>query len=207
MLSVASELRSGDVDPAAWNALLAFLDRGRGDRGGAYVEVRRRLQFFFEWKGCAAAPELADEVLNRVAAKLAAGEEIHTSEPLRYVLGVARLVSLEAYRRMGKQRAEDEGAHVAADDRDERLDGERRLAALEACLDGLPARARELLVRYHAHSAGRDADHRRELAEEWRLSANALRIRVHRLRDQMEGCVRARLETAEGAPSRPGSRR
>jgi DNA-directed RNA polymerase specialized sigma24 family protein len=206
MLSVASEPRSGDVDPAAWNALLAFLDRGRGDRGAAYVEVRRRLQFFFEWKGCAAAPELADEVLNRVAAKLAAGEEIHTGEPLRYVLGVARLVSLEAYRRMGKQRAEDE-AHVAADDRDERLDGERRLAALEACLDGLPARARELLVRYHAHSAGRDAEHRRELAEEWRLSANALRIRVHRLRDQMESCVRGRLEAADGAPARSGSRR
>jgi DNA-directed RNA polymerase specialized sigma24 family protein len=203
MLSVAPEPMPGDVDAAAWTALLDFLGGGRTDRGAAYVDARRRLQFFFEWKGCAGAPELADEVLNRVAAKLAAGERIHTGEPLRYVLGVARLVSLEAYRRMGKQRSDDGVAHVANDDGGERIDGERRLAALEACLESLPARARELLVRYHAHDGGRDAEHRRQLAEEWRLTANALRIRIHRLREQMEGCVRSRLD-ADGAGPRGG---
>jgi DNA-directed RNA polymerase specialized sigma24 family protein len=184
------ELRAG-VGPAAWDGLLAFLARGRGDAGIAYEELRRRLEFFFEWKGCVAASELADETLNRVAAKLAAGEDIRTEEPARYAFGVARFVYLEAVRH-GARRAE-AVRHDGASPADDVAQRDARLAALEACLEGLPPRTQQMLLRYHADDGRQRIDHRKQLADELGIEMNALRIRVHRVRSQIANCVRSRL--------------
>jgi len=197
-----------EVDAAAWDGLLAFLGRD-GDRGAAYEAVRRRLQLFFEWKGCPAAAELADETLNRVATKLAGGEVIRTEEPLRYVLGVARFVYLEAHKRMARHQPDDGATRAAVDDRSEQVDRETRLAALEACLDGLPPANRALLLRYHEDDGRQRIDHRKRLADEWKIPLNALRIRAHRLRAQIEECVQSRLEPRNGnaAPTTAPGRR
>lgn len=190
---IESEPRASGIAPEAWNGLLAFLGRGGGDGGAAYEEVRRRLQFFFEWKGCVGAAELADETLNRVATKLAAGEDIRTDEPGRYAFGVARFVYLEAVKRNARLvQAERSGA--APEPAEDAAQRERRLAALEACLDGLPPRTQQMVLRYHADDGRQRIDHRKQLADELGIALNALRIRVHRLRAQIEACVRARLD-------------
>lgn len=184
------------IAPQAWQDLLAFLAQGRGDGGAAYEELRRRLQFFFEWKGCAGAAELADETLNRVAAKLAAGEEIRTDEPSRYAFGVARFVYLETVKRNARL-AQAERSGSAAEPADDAVQREARLAALEACLDSLPPRTQDLVLRYHADDGRQRIDHRKQLADELGIALNALRIRVHRLRAQIEACVRARLDRTD----------
>lgn len=177
----------------AWSELLAFLARGGGDQGAAYRELRGRLQFFFEWKGCPGAPELADETLNRVAAKLAAGEAIHTDDPRRYAFGVARFVYLEAVKRTARHIPVERHEPSPAPDSDAQQ-RELRLAALDACLATLPARTQQLLLRYHADDGRDRIDDRKRLADELGIAMNALRIRVHRVRAQIEDCVRTRLE-------------
>ncbi len=191
-MSVGTE-SAARIAPQAWQDLLAFLARGRGDGGAAYEELRRRLQFFFEWKGCVGAAELADETLNRVAAKLAAGGEIRTDEPSRYAFGVARFVYLETVKRNARL-AQAERSGSAAEPADDAVQREARLAALEACLDSLPPRTQDLVLRYHADDGRQRIDHRKQLADELGIALNALRIRVHRLRAQIEACVRARLD-------------
>jgi DNA-directed RNA polymerase specialized sigma24 family protein len=153
------------------------------------------LQFFFEWRGCAGAPELADETLNRVAAKLAAGEQIHTDDPRRYAFGVARFVYLEAVKRSARRAPAERADRAPALDRDgdDASEREARLAALEACLDTLPPRTQQILLRYHADDGRQGSDDRKRLADELGIALNALRIRAHRLRAQVENCVRSRL--------------
>lgn len=195
-----SDLRA-EVGSEAWAGLLAFLARGRADAGAAYEELRRRLQFFFEWRGLAAAPELADETLNRVAAKLAGGEDIRTDEPGRYAFGVARFVYLEAVKRNARRAAVGHDAGGQAEDAAQR---DARLAALEDCLDALPQRTQQMVLRYHAGD-GRRIDHRKQLASELGIALNALRIRVHRVRAQIADCVKARL-TADERTATPARR-
>lgn len=187
------EPRAGGIAAGAWSDLLAFLSRGHGDPGAAYEELRSKLQFFFEWKGCPGAPELADETLNRVAAKLAAGEDIQTDEPRRYAFGVARFVYLEALKRDARIAPGEHDAPAAPADPGDPARREARLAALEACLETLPPRTQQMLLRYHEDDGRQRIDHRKQLADELGIALNALRIRVHRVRAQIEACVRVRL--------------
>jgi len=209
-----SEAPTGGLAATAWSELLAFLARTGGDGGAAYEELRQRLQLFFEWKGCAAAPDLADETLNRVAAKLAAGEQIHTDEPRRYAFGVARFVYLEAIKRSARhapvERGDGAGLLDAPQRRgtdDDPAHREARLAALEACLDALPPRTQQMVLRYHEDGGRRRIDHRKRLADDLGIAMNALRIRIHRLRAQIEDCVRSRLARNESPRTATLSRR
>jgi DNA-directed RNA polymerase specialized sigma24 family protein len=195
--SIEVEAQVEVVSAEAWRGLLEFVGRGQGDAGAAYEELRRRLQFFFEWKGCAGAADLADETLNRVAVKLASGEDVRTDEPRRYAFGVARFVYLESIKRNARlARADSEVPAPAGDDAAHR---EARLAALEACLDTLPPRVQQMLLRYHEDDGRQRIDHRKQLADELGIALNALRIRVHRVRAQVEACVRARMARADRA--------
>lgn len=208
--AASTEPRRDGIAAAAWRELLAFLGRDGRDGGAAYEELRQRLQFFFEWKGCDGAPELADETLNRVAAKLAAGEQIHTDEPRRYAFGVARFVYLEAVKRRARHtQAERADRAVTSEDSpaDDAARREARLAALEACLNALPPQLQQILLRYHEDDGRQRIDQRKQLADEMGIALNALRIRVHRLRAQVEDCVRSRLGRTDriAAPVRTGS--
>lgn len=200
MVARSTQPREDGLAATAWSELLAFLARGGRDGGAVYEELRQRLQFYFEWKGCADAPALVDDTMNRIAAKLASGEQIHTDEPRRYAFGVARFVYLEAVKRGALHVADDRRAGVAAGaETDEPVQREARLAALEACLGQLPPHTQQLLLRYHEDDGRQRIDHRKRLADELGIALNALRIRVHRIRAQIEACVRARLTRAEHA--------
>jgi DNA-directed RNA polymerase specialized sigma24 family protein len=199
--AIEPEPRGAGIAAAAWSELIAFLARGGRSGGAAYEDLRQRLQLFFEWKGCGGAPDLADETLNRVAAKLAAGEQIVTDEPWRYAFGVARFVYLEAVKRNARHTQVERGdsAEPRDGDRDAAAQREARLAALEACLGALPPRTQQMLLRYHEDDGRQRIDHRKQLADELGIALNALRIRVHRVRLQIEDCVRSRLARTDRA--------
>ena len=78
--------------------LLHWLDEGTNSDGQRYLEVRRRLELYFDRKNCVAPAELADETLNRVAKKLEENGEITDVVPLQYCYIVAKYVFLETLR-------------------------------------------------------------------------------------------------------------
>jgi DNA-directed RNA polymerase specialized sigma24 family protein len=188
-------IRPDSRDPQLWHLILPLLDPDPTIAGERYELVRARLIRLFEWHGYGAADELADRTIDRVAGKLASGEIVRSEDVYRYFAGVARLVGLEAGRDERRtQRAVHEGL-PAGDDRDERAARERRLTALDKCLGRLSHDNRELVLEYYRDSAGRHIDTRKTLSERLGIPVNALRIRVHRLRKQLESCVRMRLGT------------
>jgi DNA-directed RNA polymerase specialized sigma24 family protein len=60
---------------------------------------------------------------------------------------------------------------------------------LQQCLKLLAEDQRDLLLDYHVNNKKAKIDLHRRMAEELDLSANALRLRVHRLRVGLEKCV------------------
>jgi hypothetical protein len=98
MRDAASGGRSQSRNPEQLSRLLLRLDPDVAHAWERYADIRNRLAKFFEWNHCLRSEDLADEVLDRVAAK-PDSEEIREVE--KYSLGVARFVCLEAHKGSG----------------------------------------------------------------------------------------------------------
>jgi DNA-directed RNA polymerase specialized sigma24 family protein len=146
--------------------------------GVAYCELVRRLTEFFRRRGEPAPAEAADETVDRIAARLTVGEKIDHLE--RYTMGVARLVSLERYRRRNREheavvRFQEEHEATEAPD-------EAEFELQSHCLSRLPEHERSLLLAYYEECAGYTRfQRRRELASRLGVSISQLRLRIHRL--------------------------
>lgn len=172
-----------------FDALLAHLGADREVAARRYEEIRRRLVRLFEWRGCEAADDLADETIDRVARRLAGGLVVQSGDPYRYFCGVAHRIHLEVLRERRRERRalerESWTPPPAPDD-----DADERLACLHRCLGGLAPPQRTLILDYHRVERGAGKiDERRRLAERLGLPLNALRIRAHRIRRGLEECI------------------
>lgn len=185
-------------DPGpGWELLLAALDPDRDAAARAYEGLRERLVQRFVWRGADDAMALADQTFDRVAEKLASGEEV--LDVVGFALGVARFVELEAARRGRTKRAAlNAERRTPAADPAEDIEEERRLAALRGCLARLSEGDRRVMLDYHQGRGQERIDRRRGLAEALAVGLNALRIRVHRLRARLQRCVEKNLERKGG---------
>lgn len=188
----------------AFTRLLEWLDEGVDSQGERYLEMRRRLIWYFDRRNRTTPEELADETLNRVARTLEHSGVIAITPPARYCYVVARFVLLEDIRKRehGHVRLDDPrnsdahiGAALAPDARTTALeehteaDNEQRLACLERCLLKLKPDQRELILEYYQDTRREKIDRRRDMAKRLGISMNALAIRACRIRDLLEACV------------------
>jgi DNA-directed RNA polymerase specialized sigma24 family protein len=168
-----------------------------------YDNLRRRLAKFFGWNRCTGPEDLADEVLDRVAAK-SSSEEILEID--KYSFGVARFICLEAHKKMQHETHSEDlpsgentwpDAHNLPAEIVDRLYQERRLACLRQCLASLMPGDRELVIQYYSAEEEKQKTFRRKLAEKAGLKLGTLRVRTNRLREQFEGCVKRCLEARQ----------
>lgn len=171
----------------AFDKLLAALAEDRESAGEKYLEIRNNLIRFFEWRGAPFPEDHADETINRVAKRLAEGEEIRN--PAGYCTGVARMLLLE----INKERAREQQAlgemassPVAASDAAE---SEGHIECLRACLQSLSADNRELIIEYYQGEKGTKIENRRRLTERFKVPVNTLRMRALRLREKLQECL------------------
>jgi DNA-directed RNA polymerase specialized sigma24 family protein len=172
----------------AFDKLLLALGGGDRESGGEkYLEIRTNLMRFFDWRGCSFPEDHADETINRIARKVADGEEI--INPSGYAMGVARLLLLEILKsRQREQSALTEmgssgEAYVTADD------GEERVVCLRSCLQTLSNENRELILEYYQGEKSEKIQNRKKLMERLGIPVNTLRMRALRLRERLQGCV------------------
>jgi RNA polymerase sigma factor (sigma-70 family) len=192
-----------ELDAEAFSALLRRLDPEPERAGAEYVRIYQRLTKFFECRGCVWPADLADETINRVARRIHEGEEIHADNPIRYFYGVARNVLREHFEHEGREFLPLDELLPAEHPRDDpdavnetvaaRWRQERLLDCLSRCLQELPAESRKLLLAYHEGEKRARIEHRQELAERLGITANALKVRVFRLRQSLERRVNERM--------------
>src|SRR4051812_15575571 len=137
--------RRWGLSEQAFNRMLANLGEDRESSAERYESIRRRLIQFFAWEASVFPEDAADEVLDRVAKRLEAGEQIDDME--RYALGVARFVRME-------ERQETQRKRLAIAQRPSAVDSgseaDHALDCLETCLEQLPPETRVLLTDYYA---------------------------------------------------------
>ena len=145
---------------------------------------------FFDCRGCADAEGLADETINRVIRQITSLTSKFDGEPARYFYGVAHYVHLEYLekhvKRDGGPLTEAMPAPVVSAQAEEK---ELKLACLDRCLQKLQPDEREMVTEYYREDKQAKIDRRKWLAERFGYSVNALRIKVHRLRGELYGCI------------------
>jgi DNA-directed RNA polymerase specialized sigma24 family protein len=180
----------------AFDKLLDWLDSDRDEAGRKYETIRLRLIKIFTCRGCFAAEELTDEIINRVAVKVADPAFVYEGDPALYFYAFAPNLQQE-YLRKSRLRADDvsdEDSHMFAAAIEPADDEQPELECLDRCLDHLPAENRRLVLEYYQDERQAKINHRKQLAIEFGIAVNALRIRAHRIRRALEQCVRDCVE-------------
>lgn len=182
---------------ATFRQFLHWLDEGVDSGGERYLEMRRRLAFYFDRKNCLFPDDLADETLNRVARKVEEKGAISGLSPAHYCYIVARFVFLEYLRSEHREIALEDPADSAhrtlaapLPSSDGEGSAEHTLECLEQCLNKLEGKERELILEYYQGERRAKIEGRAQLAARLGLTLNALTIRACRIRNKLEDCVR-----------------
>jgi DNA-directed RNA polymerase specialized sigma24 family protein len=178
--------------PETFEKLLLCLHADRERAGEEYELLRLKLLEYFRSRTCLYAEDLADETLNRLAKKVAEGEEIR--EVLRYCYGLARWVWVEHSRRPDVNQMSFDDLPVAPFVLQDSLVRKEREACFQYCLGELPEKEREMMVEYWDHEDQPHRDARRKMAERLQITLTALRIRVSRIKDKLQDCFSDCLE-------------
>lgn len=199
-----SRAPKGTLNQERLDRFLALLDSDREKAGQEYEKLRQKLMRFFECRRCRDAEDWVDLVIDRTARR-ACEEEIE--HPQSYTFGVARHLLQEIARDRGQQpiSLEDLGpAPPLADpstglrnDDDEEPEElrEKRLECLKQCLRRFrDPKAGELIVEYYYGQKGVKIQHRKKLARGLGITVEALRVRAHRIRAQLEEWVKSCME-------------
>jgi len=174
----------------SYTLLLKAFSSDEQEAALAYAKLRDSLTRFFQLKGEAAADEAADETLDRVAAKLS--EDVPISDLTKYSFGVARLVFLENLRKMnkGKKAFENYRAENAHQKFDEETDD---FSPFRECFESLPNEDKSILRAYFIDLPYAELiENRQKLTDKLGIAMNNLRLKIFRLRQRLEDCMRGK---------------
>lgn len=178
------------LEQAELDRLLAWLDSDRERAGERYEQIRWRLITIFAARNCAVPEELADETIDRVARRVADIEANYVGDKALYFFGVANNVHHEYL----KKPAPPESAVVIDEGDDER---EQRHRCLEQCLGKLPTDSREMLLRYYSQEKQAKIELHKTMAGQMGITINTLRLRVLRLKEKLQPCIKRCLERSD----------
>jgi DNA-directed RNA polymerase specialized sigma24 family protein len=183
--------------------LLLKLGKEPLESGARYEALRTRLIFYFRRK-CLDFPEdLADEVLDRLARRLAEGTEIDSLTA--FALGIARFVAQEqASKPFQIQVLEDTFFNnIPADSPTESM--EERFSGMEHCLNRMTAADVELLEKYYLGDGESLIRARKSISETLKISPESVRQRIFSIRRRMRQCMErhaARIRTKPESSTR-----
>jgi DNA-directed RNA polymerase specialized sigma24 family protein len=174
-------------------AFFDYLGPDPHQAGEKYESLRRVLMKFFEWRGALSPDHLTDLTFDRVAGKIAAGEQIQNIHG--YCQKVAYFIYLEWVNRSQDDKHEALGDDeslppVQAVSDDELEEGENRFECQKRCLQDMPDENRDVIREYFA-GEGRERINRREaMAARMGISRSALGNRITRLLSKLRECER-----------------
>ena len=156
-----------------------------------YIRLHEKLTGFFRLQGMYDPENDADDTINRAEEKLAKGHNV--PEPTRFCRGIAKNIVHE--RRRAKQHEESAFLKFIENCQDKSTEAlvDKIMSLIKPCFEQLSEDDQDLLIAYCKVPSGpAGAKQRRELADKRKSSISALRIRITRLRRDLQDCVRGR---------------
>lgn len=182
--------RTMNIPDVDFDALLLRLEPAYPNSEKRYRQLRLKLVKFFSWRRCEDPESLADETVARVVKNVKGGEKIRSANAYSYVYGIAMNVFRE-YLRDKKKR--DELANNLPDQSPP--SPERTQDCREQCFRGLTPDKASLLAHYYTSEDSRDW-----LAQSFKITLNALRLKVHRIKKELRDCYDECLAQLRGEP-------
>jgi DNA-directed RNA polymerase specialized sigma24 family protein len=181
-----------DFTSESLSRLLEAFSNDQAAAGVAYAKLRDSLVRFFRLKGDNNPDDAADETLDRVGKKLLQNPEI--DDLTKYSFAVARFIFLERLKRSQKEKVAAEGFY--ADRTAIKTEAETDdFLPFRECFNSLTDKEKTVLQAYFADvSPSNLFAERRKLTEEYNISLNNLRLKVFRLRQRLENCVKEKLQ-------------
>jgi len=142
-----------------------------------YARLRHKLIRFFEGRSCRDGEGLTDETVQRLLKDLSVGKEI--AKPWSYLYGVATNVHREYSRRIGRFVELKNDFESVVDEVDDFV------GCATICLERLPDDKRRLVEQYYS-----DRGSRIELAKRMGISLARLRLKIHRIKNELKECYR-----------------
>jgi RNA polymerase sigma factor (sigma-70 family) len=178
-------MKDRTLTPELLERLLNWLNEDREQAALEYEDIRRRLIKMLTCRGCYEQEDVADETIDRVAAKL---EELQDYEGFRapYFYSVCHNVHREWIRGKRKRMEPPPPPNEADQAR-----VEQRHRCLDECMKSQSSENREIVIEYYQQDKRAKIDRRKLVAERLEISINALRIRAFRIRAALQECVMA----------------
>ena len=181
-----------------FNKLLNRLDPIREQAEARYLRLHRYLVGMFIKRHFVDAEDMADEVMNRVAANPNIDKAVELKD--QYFFTVAKNLMLEQDRQKRRNVEIDEDDSsisytptlLGEDD----VEGSAKFECLSGCLQQLNDHERGLVLSYYQHDGRDKINHRQKIAADLKLSEKALRVRVYRIRRHLDKCIQECLEEA-----------
>lgn len=175
--------------PQSFEKLLAAFDSDDQEAGKKYEHVRVKLLRYFEQKGIADGDRYVDITLDRVMRRIDEGERVLNI--MAFIYAVASYVRMEAWSEQKQLREREVEIQQDSEQKPwEDLGHENpRQVCLDKCLSTLPIETRILILDYYSAERSAKIKLRRQMAQSLGVEMNALRIRAHRIRINLETCV------------------
>jgi len=182
--------KKSEITQEDFEGLLGWLSSDTEEAGRKYEEIRAGLINYFYYRGCPDAESLADETINRVAAKLAGTKFDENFKLASYFYSFASKIYLEDYKQRKKLvfEYEDLAVYPPSEENNPRVD------CLKVCLAKRPAEERSLIIKYYGFGKSERAEERRLLAAEQKINILFLHTKISRLKKVLRECLRKCLD-------------
>lgn len=187
--------RNSDFRAERFDDLLAWLNPDRNLAIAAYLNLRHALTRIFAWNRCADPEGMTDEVVDRVVRQIDYLRDTYEGNPKLFFYAVANNL-IKEYQKKVKPHVSIEDIELAVDPPQE-LDEEIpdvREECLRTCLRKLSKEKRELIVSYYSKEKQAKIIHRAEMARQLGVSIEALRVRMRRIRGDLQECIERCLD-------------
>jgi DNA-directed RNA polymerase specialized sigma24 family protein len=181
-------MKNWTLTPESFEELLDWLHPDPEKAAQEYENLRRRLIKFFTCRGCYDPEDLTDKTFDRVAGKLPEIKPRYEGPRAPYFYSVGDRIRQESNRRITITLP----PPAPPDETPEEL--ELKHQCLDECMKALTLDNRELVSQYYQQEKRGKIDHRKNLAEQFEITLNALRIRAFRIRASLQDCVKACLQ-------------
>lgn len=180
---------------ADWNQFYRWLSSDSDSASSEYKNIRQKLINFFRRRSCPDPEGLADAAIERVVNLLPKCGDRLPIYPLRYCYGVASFIHKEYLSRVAKL----DGGELKDDcpapyNPGMSADQELLDRCLSICLQKLDPERRNIFTRYYLVEPSTGPKKREALAEELKITINALRLQMLRLKGDLRKCIADCLE-------------
>lgn len=173
--------------------LIDFCSSNENPGGFSYNELRESLVKSFRLKADTDPETAADLALDRVAFKVT--QSVKIEDLTKYSIGVARFIFLERLKQNKHERlAADEFYSNRIVEETDTEETDVQLRKWRECFETLANDERELLRKYFAELSFSELNERRsQICSDRKISLNNLRLKIFRLRQRLEKCVKNKL--------------